>query len=186
MKNAHKESNGIPEYIYYLEDGQDKAERAGAPITDTMLMIIAAKAMLTSEQYPRANDDWEELDAGEKIWSARKTLYRAAANKAAIKAKAASGKDQFGAANAATETASEYMNPPMGTAMDGYFDNLAATAITEKQVLEEMMRALANLTESNEILTKTNASLTHQVTVFQKAKQPGNLRNPRSGAGGGS
>ena len=74
----------------------------------------------------------------------------------------------------------------MGTAMEGYFDNLAATAITEKQVLEEMMRALANLTESNEILTKTNASLTHQVTVFQKAKQPGNLRNPRSGAGGGS
>ena len=57
MHNAHKESDGIPEYMNYLEDGQDKAKRAGAPITDTMLMIIATKAMLTSEQYPRANDD---------------------------------------------------------------------------------------------------------------------------------
>ena len=68
--------------------------------------------------------------------------------------------------------------------MDGYFDNLAATAITEKQVLEEMMRALANLTESNEILTKTNAALTHQVTVLQKAKKPGNPSNPRNSANG--
>ena len=76
------------------------------PITDTMLMIIATKAMLTSEQSPRANDDWEELDADDKTWSVWKKIYRPAAKKAAIKAKASGGRDQFGAANAATETAS--------------------------------------------------------------------------------
>ena len=84
----------------------------------------------------------------------------------------------------ATETTSEDMNPPIGTAMEVYFDNFAAAAMNEKQVLEEMVRALANLTERNEILTKTNAALTHQVTVLQKANHPGNPRNSRNGANG--
>ena len=57
MPNAHKDSEGISEYINTLEDGRDKAARAGAPISDNMLVIIATKAMLTSEQYPQANTD---------------------------------------------------------------------------------------------------------------------------------
>jgi hypothetical protein len=93
MYNAHKDSDGIPEYINTLEDGQEKSEQAGAPITDTMLMIISTKAMLTSEQVPRANDDWEEMDADDKTWSVWKKLYRAAAKKATIKAKASGGSD---------------------------------------------------------------------------------------------
>jgi hypothetical protein len=58
------------------------------------------------------------------------------------------------------------MHPPMGTIMEGYFDNLAAAAINEKDTLEEVVRAIANVTESNEVLTKTNAALAHQVTVL--------------------
>ena len=117
MHNAHKDSEGIPEYINTLEDGRDKAARAGAPISNNMLVIIATKAMLTTEQYPRANETWEDLDVDEKTWAAWKTLYRAAAKKAAIKATTASGRDQFGAAHAATESQSEDMNPHMGAAM---------------------------------------------------------------------
>ena len=89
------------------------------------------------------------------------------------------------------------MNPPAPAslqAMEGYFDNIDAAAINEKQVLEEMVRALANLTKSNEILTKsneiltkTNAALTHQVTVLQKTTgNPCNPRNGANGAGGGT
>ena len=70
MHNAHKDSEGIPEYINTLEDGQDKAERAGAPITNHMLVIIATKAMLTTEQFSRTNETWEELDVVEKTWEA--------------------------------------------------------------------------------------------------------------------
>jgi hypothetical protein len=113
-----------------------------------------------------------------------KKRYLAAAKKAAIKAKASGGRDQFGAAHAATKTQSEDMHPSMGYAMEGYFDNLAAAAMNEKHTLEEMVRAIANLTESNEILTKTNAALTHQVKVLQKAKGPNNPRNPHNGANG--
>ena len=49
MHNAHKDSEGIPEYINTLEDGRDKAGRAGAPISEKNLIIIATKAMLTTE-----------------------------------------------------------------------------------------------------------------------------------------
>ena len=70
MHNAHKDSEGIPEYINTLEDGRDKAERSGALISDNMLVIIATKAMLTSEQYPRANEYWGELDATDKAFGA--------------------------------------------------------------------------------------------------------------------
>ena len=73
----------------------------------------------------------------------------------------------------------------MGSSMEGYFDNLAAAAMTEKDTLAKMVRAIANLTESNEVLTKTNADLTHQMTVLQKAKGSNNPRNPRNGAGAG-
>ena len=48
-----------------------------------------------------------------------------------------------------------------------------------------MVRTLAKFTERNEIITKTNAALTHQMTVLQKAKRPNNPRNPRNGAGVG-
>ena len=53
MHNSHKDSEGITEYINTLEDGRDKAARAGAgaPISNNMLVIIATKAMLTTEQY---------------------------------------------------------------------------------------------------------------------------------------
>ena len=66
--------------------------------------------------------------------------------------------------------------------MEGYFDNLAAAAMNDQSTLAEMVRAMSNLTESNEVLTKTNAALTHQVAVLQKAKGPNNSRNPRRGA----
>ena len=165
MHNAHNDSDGIPEYINTLEDGRDKAARAGAPISNNMLVIIATKEMLTTEQYPRANETWEELDVEEKTWTAWKTLYCAAAKKAAIKATAGRGRVQFGAANAETESQSKDMNPHMGAAMgdtmEGYCDNLA------------------------QVLTKTNAALTLQLGVLRKAKGSNNPRTPRTGAGVG-
>ena len=54
--------------------------------------------------------------------------------------------------------------------------------MNDQSTLAEMVRSMSNLTESNEVLTKTNASLTHQLAVLKKAKGPNN-RNPRNGAG---
>ena len=68
--------------------------------------------------------------------------------------------------------------------MEGYFDNLAAAAMNDQSTLAEMVRAMSNLTKRNEVLTKTNAALTYQVTMLQKAKGPNNPSKPRNGAGG--
>ena len=50
--------------------------------------------------------------------------------------------------------------------MEGYFDNLAQAAMNDQSTLAEMVRAMSNLTESNEVLTKTNAALTLQLGVL--------------------
>ena len=81
------------------------------------------------------------------------------------------------------------MNPHLGAAMgatmEGYFDNLAQAAMNDQSTLAEMVRAMSNLTKSNEVLTKTNAALTHQLGVLKKVKGSNNPRNPRTGAGVG-
>ena len=132
-------------------------------------MIIANSAMLQTEQYPRANDEWEDMPVADHTWDKWKTLYRTAAKKAAIKVNATGGKELFGSANAATVSTdeSEDMNPPMGANLEGYFDNLTAAAMNEKQVLEDLVKSVSKVTTSNEALTQTNAALTHQLAVLQ-------------------
>ena len=42
------------------------------------------------------------------------------------------------------------MNPPMGNNLKGYFDNLEAAANNDKQVLEDLVKSMAKVTETNE------------------------------------
>ena len=60
MQSYHLEVEVIPEYINMLEDAQRQAGRAGQTITDETLLLFASTAMLTSERFPRANDDWKD------------------------------------------------------------------------------------------------------------------------------
>ena len=57
MHHYHLEVEGISEYINMLEDAQRQAGWAGQTITDDTLLLFASTAMLTSERFPRANDD---------------------------------------------------------------------------------------------------------------------------------
>ena len=60
MQLYHLKVKGIPEYINMLEDAQRQAERAGRMIADETLLLLASTTKLTSERFPRANDNWEE------------------------------------------------------------------------------------------------------------------------------
>ncbi len=51
----------IPEYIQLLEDAQRKAARAGLPITNQTLTILASTALLAADTFPRTTILWEEL-----------------------------------------------------------------------------------------------------------------------------
>ena len=124
-------------------------------------MIIANSVMLQTEEYPRANDECEDISVADHTWAKWKALYRTAAKKVTIKAKATGGKDLFGSANAATASMdeSEDMNPPMGSNLEGYFDNLAAASMNKKQVLEDLVQSVSKVTTANEALTTSDLPL---------------------------
>ena len=119
--------------------------------------------MLSTEQFPSTNEDWEELDVSQCIGTRWKTTHRAAAKKALIKKKSASRKDQFGVAHTVTpplgdDTAGNTAgkNQPMGlAALNGYFNNIAAAATNEKAILEELATNLTTLTTSNAEMAAT-------------------------------
>ena len=78
MQHYHIEVEGTPKYINMLEDAQRQASRAGRTIPYETLLLFASTAMLTSERFPRANDDWEDRAERDKTWSTWKLDYKQA------------------------------------------------------------------------------------------------------------
>ena len=57
--------------------------------------------MLTSERFPRANDDWEDQAECNKTWATWKHAYKQAHAKVRVKAQIHEGSTKFRAANSA-------------------------------------------------------------------------------------
>ena len=102
MQRYHLKVEGIPEYINMLEDAQRQAVRAGQTIVDETLLLFSSTAMLTSEIFPRTNDNWEELVERDKTWEQWKAAYKKAHAQARVKSQASDGTAKFVAANAAS------------------------------------------------------------------------------------
>jgi hypothetical protein len=51
-----------------MEDAQKKAKRAGMPIADVELVMMASAAVLATKNFPREVDDWEGLPAVNRTW----------------------------------------------------------------------------------------------------------------------
>ena len=103
MQRYHLEVEGTPEYINMLEDAQKQAVRYGRTISNETLLLFASIAILTTERYPRANDDWEDRAEANKTWAECNTAYKRAHSKARVKFPGTEGSDKFSAANAAAE-----------------------------------------------------------------------------------
>ncbi len=63
MHGYYAQADGIPQYIIMLEEAQKKAKRAGMPIADIELVMMALAAVLAAMHFPREVDDWEGLPA---------------------------------------------------------------------------------------------------------------------------
>ena len=132
MHRYYLEVEGIPEYMNMLEDAQWQADRAGRTIMDDTLLLFASTAMLTSERFPRANDNWEDRAERDKTWATWKIAYKQAHTKARVKSQATEGSTKFGAANSVARQ--EAAHPPLDNqlkedssdveTLEGYFDNL--------------------------------------------------------------
>jgi hypothetical protein len=189
MREFHKTADGIPEYINMLEDAQRTALRMDKnnPITDQSVLTIAINAMLSTQQFPRTNDEYEALDVANKTWPTWKTMYKKAQGKERVRVKAVGGKSSFGA-NAATSTSSGSNAPSVASApfseprrgegeedepftlsdLEACFDNLANAARAERSTLDELVKSNSVLTTTNSELAKTNKSLTNEVNSLQR------------------
>ena len=172
MQRYHLEVKGIPEYINMLEDAQRQAGWAGRTISDETLLLFSSTAILTSERFPRANNDWEDQAELDKTWAAWKLAYKQAHAMVRVKAQAHEGSTNFGAANSATRPEDQI---PLDTqheggsgdiqTLEGYFDNLVEAATNKKDVLNQLVLNNTTLTNSNESL------------VSLVKKQANNLKN---------
>ena len=99
IRTMHVTTYTIPQYTVALEKAQLQAARAEMPITDNYLMMVATKAMLSSERFPRSNEDWEDLDKVSKSWMKWCEIYKISDMKETIRIQAG-GKEaeKFGGA----------------------------------------------------------------------------------------
>ena len=98
MHGYYAQAGGIPQYIIMLEEAQKKAKRAGMPIADIKLVMIALAAVLTAMHFPRKVDDWEGLPALGCTWSAWKMSFRSAHLKRQRQILASGGGEPLGGA----------------------------------------------------------------------------------------
>ena len=175
MMGYYAEADGIPEYINMLEEAQRKLARANLPMSNDQLLAIASTAVLASEHFPRPTDDWEALPRANKTWAAWKAHYRAA-HIARKRQLLAAGKHTThgGSANAALASDSGAISPETLTRLDGYLDNLAAAATTERTTLSQLIETNATLTATISTLTASVASLTaaYAILAGKPAKTP--------------
>ncbi len=64
------QGDGIPQYINMLEDAQKKARRAGMPIANVELVMMASAAILAAQHFLHEVNDWEGLPSTSRTWTA--------------------------------------------------------------------------------------------------------------------
>ena len=178
MMTYYATAEGIPEYINMLEDAQSKLERANLPIPDNNLLAIASTAVLASDHYPRPTDEWEAKPRHEKTWDNWKLHYRAAHLARKRQLLAATQPPFQHAANAAT-THDTTIDPTTFDRLDGYLDNLAAAATSERTTLTQLIDNNASLTASVAALTASVTALTAAYTLMTN-KQTHQTPRPRT------
>ena len=196
MVNMHNDARAetVVMYIQLQEELQKKASRitdGSIVIPNAMLLSYATNAMLATQQFPRANELWNEKPKNDKTWENWKRLYTEHERLANVNKRASGGRDKFGAANSAThgnkpadirgggarQSVSFESSPQLLEQMEDMFDNFANAATTDGTVLAELVK-------TNAVLTKINSELT--TTVDKLTKTNADLvRKVGSGGGGG-
>jgi hypothetical protein len=78
MHGYYAQADGIPHIIIMLEEAQKKAKRAGMPIANIKLIMMASAAILVAQHFSRKVDDWEGLPANSRLWAVWKMAFHLA------------------------------------------------------------------------------------------------------------
>ncbi len=120
MMGYYSQADGIPEYINMLKEAQCKLARANLPMLDNQLLAIASMAILASSHFPRLTDDREACTCVDKMWHI------------AHKCRMLASGMTTGVANAVTVVEDATISDVTFAKLNGYLDNLAPAATTEK------------------------------------------------------
>jgi hypothetical protein len=154
MHQYYMQADGIPQYIIMLEDAQKKAKRAGMPIADIKLVMMASVAVLMAQHFPPEVDDWEGLPSTLRTWAAWKTAFRLAHLKRQHQILALGGEEPLGGAHVVLPAAA----PAIGR-LETALDNPALAASNNAVVFQQLTAANLALTATVGILTATNKKL---------------------------
>jgi len=177
MTQYYVQADGIPQFIVMMEDAQKKAKRAGMPIADVELVMMASAAVLAAQHFPHEVDDWEGLPAVDRTWRAWKVAFHLAHLKRQRQLQAAGGGGE-----SLQGAHSGLPSPPvsidrLGTALD----NLTLAAANDTTVLQQLTAANLALTTSNAMLTAANKKLSEALAKLpaSKPRAPGPPGTPR-------
>ena len=177
MHEYYVQADGIPHHIIMLEDVQKKAKRAGMPIADVELIMMALAAVLAAQHFLRKVDDWEGLPTPARTWLAWKTAFGLTHLKRQRQIVASGGGGPLGGAHSVLPVAALAIGR-----LETALDNLALAAMNNTDVLQQLTLANLALTATIGTLTATNKKL---VDAVVRAKGTPAVGTPAVTPGGG-
>jgi hypothetical protein len=151
MTQYYVQADGIPQFIVMMENAQKKAKRAGMPIADVELVMMALAAILAAQRFPQEVDDWEGLLAIDCTWRAWKVAFRLANLKRQCQLQASGVGGPLGSTHAVTPTPAATIDR-LGTALN----NLALAAANDTTVLQQLTVSTLALSSLVTMLTAAN------------------------------
>jgi hypothetical protein len=165
MHQYYVQADGIPLYIVMMEDAQKKAKRAGMPIADIKLVLMALAAGLVAQHFPRKVNNWEGLPSISCTWVAWKIAFCLAHIKRQCQILASGGGEPLGQAHSVLPEAA----PTTGW-LKMALDNLALAATNDMAILQQL--TAANLALRTTVTTLT-ATIKKLVDASARAKGGG-------------
>ncbi len=154
MMQYYVQADGTPQFIIMMEDAQKKATRAGMPITNVELVMMALATVLAAQQFPCEVDDWKDLPTMPHTWQAWKVAFCLAHLKRQRQLQASRGGKTLGSAHAVIPTAAQTIDR-IGTALE----NLALAALNDTTVHQQLTAANLALRASVTFLMAANKKL---------------------------
>jgi hypothetical protein len=168
MMQYYVQVDGIPQFIVMMEDVQKKAKRAGMPIANVKLVMMALGAVLAAQHLPCEVDDWEGSPAIDHTWRAWKVAFHLAHLKRQRQLQASGGDEPLGGTNAAIPAPAASINH-LGTALN----NLALAVANNTTVLQQLMAANLALTTLVTTFTAANKKLAEALAKAKGDPAPG-------------
>jgi hypothetical protein len=133
--------------------------RAGMPIADIELVMMASAAVLAAQHFRRKVDGWEGLPSASCTWTAWKTTFHLVHMKRQQQILASGGGEPLGGAHGVIPAAALAIGR-LKTALD----NLALAATNDTTVLQQLIAANLALTATIMLLTATNKKMVDAAT----------------------